>query len=219
MRRHATREDNRLKAFVEGSDSTLSANVLMALILLFVLLPSPADAHMGTGLAGGFVSGFLHPLSGADHMLAMVSVGLWGAFLGRPMVVALPVIFPNMMSIGAGIGMAGIPLPPVELGIAVSVFVLGLMILFAVRAPNIVALAVVALFGLFHGYSHGVELPSAADPVGYSMGFVLCTGLLHVAGIALGGLRNLPSGTRLLRSGGAIIAVFGAMFLKQAIAT
>lgn len=215
MRRHAPREDNRLKPFVEGAAGVFSARVLMALVLLFAILPSPAEAHTGTGLAGGIASGFLHPLTGADHMLAMVSVGLWGAFLGRPMVIALPVIFPNMMAIGAGIGMAGVPLPPVELGIATSVLVLGLMILFAVRAPNAVALAVVALFGLFHGYSHGVELPSAADPVGYSMGFVLCTGLLHVAGIALGSLRSLPLGTPVLRTCGALIAVCGVIFLKQ----
>lgn len=217
MRRPAPREDSHSIAVVEGANAARSAKLLIALVMLFALVPFPAEAHSGTGLAGGFASGFLHPLSGADHMLAMISVGLWGAFLGRPMVIALPVIFPNMMSIGAGIGMAGIPLPPVELGIALSVLVLGLMILFAVRAPNIVALAIVALFGLFHGYSHGVELPSAADPIGYSMGFVLCTGLLHVTGIALGGLRDLPRGATMLRGGGAAIALCGMLFLKQAV--
>ncbi|MEO7277365.1 MAG: HupE/UreJ family protein [Sphingomicrobium sp.] len=187
----------------------------MSLILL-IGAPTAAWAHMGTGLAGGFVSGFSHPLSGADHMLAMISVGLWGAYLGRPLVIALPVIFPNMMAIGAGIGMAGVPLPPVELGIALSVLTLGLMILFAVRAPVWAACAVVAMFGLFHGYSHGVELPSAADPIGYATGFVLCTGLLHVAGIALGSLRGLRFGDIGLRVGGGLIAVCGLFFLVQA---
>ena len=188
--------------------------IVLAMILI-AIVPSAATAHSGTGLAGGFLSGVEHPLSGPDHMLAMVAVGMWGAFLGRPLVVALPVIFPNMMAIGAGIGMAGVPLPPVELGIALSVLMLGLMILFAVRAPVLVACAVVAMFGLFHGYSHGVELPSAADPIGYATGFVLCTGLLHVAGIALGSLRTLRYGNAGLRVGGGVIAACGLFFLVR----
>ena len=188
--------------------------VAVALILL-AAVPSAAAAHSGTGLAGGFLSGVEHPLSGPDHMLAMIAVGLWGAFLGRPLMIALPVIFPNMMAIGAGIGMAGVPLPPVELGIALSVLILGLMILFAVRAPVLVACAVVAMFGLFHGYSHGLELPSAADPIGYATGFVLCTGLLHVAGIALGSLRTLRFGNAGLRVGGGVIAACGLFFLVR----
>ena len=145
-------------------------------------------------------------------MLAMISVGLWGAFLGRPLVYALPMIFPTLMAIGAGMGMVGVPLPPVEIGIALSVLTLGLMILFAVRAPLWVACAIVAMFGLFHGYAHGVELPSAADPIGYSAGFVLCTGLLHLTGIALGLLKGSRAGTLALRGAGGVIAVFGALF-------
>ncbi|WP_309603523.1 HupE/UreJ family protein [Sphingomonas sp.] len=173
---------------------------------------SPAMAHDGTGLAGGFVAGFLHPLSGPDHMLAMISVGLWGAFLGRPLVYALPMIFPTVMVIGAGMGMVGVPLPPVEIGIALSVLTLGLLILFAVRAPLWVACAIVAMFGLFHGYAHGLELPSAADPIGYSTGFVLSTGLLHLTGIALGLLKVSKAGALALRGAGGVIAVFGALF-------
>lgn len=197
------------------TDSLRRCVLIFTMAILLAVVPTSASAHAGTGLAGGFVSGFLHPLSGADHMLAMISVGLWGAFLGRPLIIALPVIFPNMMAIGAGIGMAGFPLPPVELGIALSVLVLGLMILFAVRAPVPVACAVVAMFGLFHGYSHGVELPSAADPIGYATGFVLCTGLLHVAGIALGSLRGWRHGTAALRAGGGFIAACGLLFLVR----
>lgn len=173
---------------------------------------SPAMAHDGTGLAGGFVAGFVHPLSGPDHMLAMISVGLWGAFLGRPLVYALPMIFPTVMVIGAGLGMVGVPLPPVEIGIALSVVTLGLLILFAVRAPLWAACAIVAMFGLFHGYAHGLELPSAADPIGYSTGFVLSTGLLHLTGIALGLLKVSNAGTLALRGAGGVIAVFGALF-------
>lgn len=188
-----------------------------AIFGLLLGLAAPAMAHDGTGLAGGFAAGFVHPLSGLDHMLAMVSVGLWGAFLGRPLVVALPMLFPGAMVIGGAIGMLGVPVPPVEIGIAISVLVLGAMILFAVRAPVLVACAIVTVFALFHGYAHGMELPSAADPVGYSAGFVLCTGLLHLVGIAIGTLRNVPMGTLALRGAGGAIALSGIWFLSGAI--
>ena len=178
---------------------------------------SPASAHMGTGLAGGFTSGFAHPFGGFDHLLAMVSVGLWGAFLGRPLIMALPVIFPAVMAVGGALGIAGVPLPPVEIGIALSVLVLGAMIAGAVRAPVWLACAIVAVFAVFHGYAHGKELPSAADPIGYSLGFVLATGLLHVAGIAIGLLNERPGGAVVTRSLGGLIAVTGLWFLYRAL--
>ncbi len=146
-------------------------------------------------------------------MLAMASVGLWGHFLGRPLIYLLPMVFPIMMAIGAGVGMAGVALPPVELGIAVSVIVLGGLIFGAVRAPVWVACAVVGLFALFHGYAHGIELPSAADPIGYSLGFVLATGSLHVIGIALGSIAALPGGETVLRALGAAVFAVGLYFL------
>jgi urease accessory protein len=183
------------------------------------LLPIPAAAHMGTGLPGGFESGFIHPFSGFDHLLAMVSVGLWGAFLGRPLIYALPVIFPAMMVAGAIMGMFVMPLPPVEIGIALSVLVLGGCIALSVRAPVWAACVIVAIFAVFHGYAHGKELPSAADPVAYSVGFVLATGLLHVSGICLGLLNDLHRGIVVTRSMGGIIAVLGVWFLYRAIGT
>jgi len=182
-----------------------------------LLLSNPAAAHMGTGLPGGFVSGFRHPFSGIDHLLAMISVGLWGAFLGRPLIYALPVIFPAMMVVGAIMGMFVVPLPPVELGIALSVVVLGGGIALSLRAPVWAASIIVAVFALFHGYAHGKELPSAADPVSYSAGFVLATGLLHVAGICLGFLNDLPNGVVATRSMGAVIAAVGIGLLYRAI--
>jgi urease accessory protein len=178
-----------------------------------LLAAPPAWAHDGTGLAGGFVSGFAHPLSGTDHMLAMVAVGLWGAFLGRPLVYLLPVIFPLVMVVGAVLGMVGTPMAPVEPGIALSVLVLGGCIALAVRAPLIVAAGIVGAFAIFHGYAHGRELPSAADPIGYSVGFVLATGLLHVAGIAFGGLKDRRHGAVALRIAGGLIAAVGAALL------
>lgn len=186
-------------------------------ILALLLQADPAFAHAGTGLAGGFVSGFRHPLSGFDHLLAMVAVGLWGAFLGRPLVVALPVIFPTVMAFGAALGMANVPIPPVELGIALSVLLLGAAIAFAFRAPVWLACLVVAVFAIFHGYAHGQELPSAADPLGYATGFVLCTGLLHVAGIGIGLLNDRPGGTRVTRTLGGLVALAGVYFLYSAL--
>jgi urease accessory protein len=181
------------------------------------LLSSPAFAHMGTGLPGGFFSGFLHPFSGLDHLLAMVSVGLWGAFLGRPLIYVLPVVFPAMMVVGAIMGMFSVPMPPVELGIAFSVLVLGGCIALSLKAPVWAASLVVAMFAVFHGYAHGKELPSAADPVSYSAGFVLATGLLHVSGIGLGLLNNRPHGIAVTRSMGGVVAMLGVWFLYQAI--
>lgn len=185
--------------------------------LLLVAAAVPAAAHTGTGLAGGFRSGFLHPLSGFDHLLAMVSVGLWGAFLGRPLIVALPVIFPTVMALGGVLGIAGVPLPPVEIGIALSVLVLGAMIAGKVRAPVWLASLIVAVFAVFHGYAHGRELPSAADPVGYSAGFVLATGLLHVVGIGVGLIADRPGGAAVVRRLGGLVMVAGLWFLWTAL--
>jgi urease accessory protein len=202
-------------AYKENGFAARSAWVLA--VGLGSLLPIPAVAHMGTGLPGGFESGFMHPFSGIDHLLAMVSVGLWGAFLGRPLIYVLPVIFPAMMVAGAIMGMFALPLPPVEIGIALSVLVLGGCIALPVKAPVWAACIVVGIFAVFHGYAHGKELPSAADPIAYSVGFVLATGLLHVSGICLGLLNDLRRGIVVTRSMGGIIAVVGVWFLIRAI--
>lgn len=186
--------------------------------LLALAVATPALAHGDEGLAGGFLTGFLHPLSGPDHLLAMVAVGLWGAFLGRPLLVLLPMLFPAVMAIGGAIGMAGVPFPPVELGIALSVLVLGGAIALGWRAPVAVAAILVTLFALFHGYAHGNELPSIADPIAYSVGFVVATGLLHVAGILLGFLNARAAGVKATRAIGALIALSGVYFLYRAVA-
>jgi urease accessory protein len=186
--------------------------------LVVLLAATPAAAHTGTGLPGGFVSGFMHPLSGFDHMLAMVSVGLWGAFLGRPLVFALPVIFPTVMAFGGLLAMLGVHLPPVEIGIAISVLVLGGVIAAAYVAPVWLACVIVAIFAIFHGYAHGKELPSAADPIGYSVGFVLATGLLHVVGIGIGTIHDRKGGMLVVRGLGGAIALCGCFFLYKAIA-
>jgi urease accessory protein len=147
----------------------------------------------------------------------MVSVGLWGAFLGRPLIYLLPVIFPVVMAGGAVLAMVGVHLPPVEVGIALSVLMLGGCIALAARALVWAASLIVATFALFHGYVHGKELPSAADPVGYSAGFVLATGLLHVLGIGIGTVNNRPGGVAATRTGGGLVAPAGAWFLYKAL--
>jgi len=161
----------------------------------------------------------MHPLSGIDHLLAMIAVGIWGAFLGQPLIYVLPIVFPTMMVVGAVLGMFAVPLPPVEIGIASSVLMLGSCIALAIKPPIWAACLVVALFAIFHGDAHGKELPSAADPVRYSAGFVVATGLLHVSGIALGSLTARPIGVVATRSLGGLIAIGGAWFLLRAIAT
>lgn len=181
-----------------------------------VLAAAPAHAHAATGLQGGFIAGFLHPLTGPDHLLAMVAVGLWGAILGRPLLYALPVVFPMVMAAAGVAAIAGLMLPAVELGIALSVAVLGAAIALNWSPPPWLAIAVVAWFALFHGWAHGAELPSMADPVDYSTGFVTATGLLHLSGIAIGTIDHWPGGRLILRVLGGLVLVCGLWFAAQA---
>ena len=180
---------------------------------LLLAAASVAQGHEGGGLAGGFYSGFLHPILGWDHVAAMVAVGLWGAFLGSPAIWILPVVFPLVMAIGGALGVAGVPLPAVETGIATSAVVLGAMVALAARPPLWVAAVIVAAFAVFHGHAHGTELPAAANPLAFSLGFVIATGLLHLSGIAFGLLARWPPGRVAVRAGGGLIAIAGVGFL------
>jgi urease accessory protein len=179
------------------------------------MLALPAIAHPQTGVALGFKSGFLHPLSGLDHILAMVSVGIWGSQLGKPAIWLLPVTFPMVMAFGGVLGFRGVPLPDVEVGVALSAPVLGLMIALSARPPLWIAAVIVGIFALFHGYAHGKELPHAAQPLAFGMAFVLATGMLHAFGISLGTLHQWASGARVLRLLGAGI-VCASIFLVSA---
>lgn len=187
------------------------------LIGLFLLAAAPAWAHTEDGVAGGFVSGFLHPIAGWDHVIAMLAVGLWGAFLGLPALWLLPVVFPLVMALGGVLGVMGVPLPGVEVGIALSAVVLGAMVALAARSPLWVAAVIVGAFAIFHGHAHGTELPQSASPIAYSLGFVVATGSLHAVGIALSLLNRLPGGQWLVRAGGAVIALLGVRFLVGAL--
>lgn len=190
---------------------TTTRTVIIA--LLFLLAADAALAHEAEGFAGGFVSGLLHPLFGPDHVVAMVAVGLWGAFLGMPAIWLLPVVFPLVMALGGAAGVAGVPLPAVEAGIGASALVLGAMVALAARPPLWVAAVIVGVFAVFHGHAHGTELPHAANPLAYSAGFVISTGLLHLSGIALGLAARWRAGRVAIRAGGGAIALAGAGFL------
>ena len=185
---------------------------ILAVAAIVALAPVPALAHMESGPLGGFQSGFIHPIVGADHLLAMLAVGIWGAQMGGRNVWTLPVTFPLIMAAGGILGMSGIALPNVELGIALSVFVLGLAIAFAWKAPEWAALLLIAGFAVFHGHAHGTELPTAVDAASYAVGFVVATGLIHVIGIGIGLLLDRPWEGRLSQALGGVIAFIGVYF-------
>lgn len=177
-----------------------------------------ALAHAQTGVAGGLISGLLHPVLGIDHLVAMVAVGLWGAILGAPAIWILPITFPLVMALGAVAGVAGVALPGVEIGIAASALALGAAVVARARPPMWAAAVLVGFFALFHGHAHGTEIPAASNPLAYGVGFVVATGLLHVAGILIGLLVRWPAGLLVVRSCGALIAGIGAWFLAGALA-
>jgi urease accessory protein len=189
-----------------------------AALAILALSPATALAHAEKGMAAGFVSGFRHPLSGWDHILAMVAVGLWGAELGAPAIWILPVTFPMMMAFGGFLGLVGMPLPGVEIGIALSAIILGVAVAVEAKPKLPVAMAIVAVFAIFHGYAHGSELAPGTSALAYSIGFVVATGGLHGVGIAIGLLHNRPAGRRIVRLAGAAVAAAGGFFLWRAIA-
>lgn len=184
-----------------------------AALTLALLAAGPAFAHTGAGDAGGFASGFLHPMLGPDHVIAMVAVGLWGVFLGAPEIWVLPIVFPLVMALGGAFGMIGVPLPAVETGIALSAVVLGLCVAFTLKPPLPVAAVIVGAFAIFHGYAHGTEMPEASSALSYALGFVIATGLLHLAGILFGSLARWDAGRMAVRTAGGLIALAGGAFL------
>ena len=189
---------------------------LVALVAA-VLAPAAALAHAEVHTGGGFVAGFLHPISGLDHVVAMVAVGLWGAVLGPPALWVLPLAFPPVMALGGLLALLGMPLPGVEVGIALSGLVMGVMVLFELRPPLWLAALIVASFAVFHGHAHGAELPADANAMLYSLAFVIATGLLHLVGILLGEARRWPAGRVLVRLAGAGVALVGLWFLQRAL--
>lgn len=171
-----------------------------------------AHAHTGVSDTHGFMSGFAHPVGGLDHILAMVMVGLFAAQLGRRAVWLVPMSFVTLMALGGVLGLAGVTVPFFELGIGLSVVVLGAVVAIRMRAAVPVAMALVGFFAVFHGYAHGSEMPENAAGFAYGVGFLTATALLHAVGIGLGSAIGAGSGRRaqlLIRSVGASVAVIG----------
>ena len=185
---------------------------------LLLFTPASAYAHIQQGAAGGFLTGFLHPISGLDHVLAMVAVGLWGAQLGAPAIWVLPVAFPLVMAMGGMLGLIGVPVPGIEHGIAASAILLGAAVLFEVRASLVMTALLIGVFAIFHGHAHGTELPPGQSALLYSMGFVFATGCLHALGIGIGAVHRWTWGQKLLRAAGAAVAVGGVFFMWKALA-
>ncbi len=182
------------------------------------MLPTSLFAHTSHGTFG-FSSGFTHPVLGLDHLLAMLSVGMLSAQMGGRAIWTIPATFVAFMLVGGILGMIGVPLFSVEIGIAISVLVLGLAIAADKKIPVLLAMVGVGFFALFHGHAHGEEMPSSAQPFLYALGFILGTTLIHLAGVAIGWTANrIPRATTILRFGGAFIALLGFFFLFQACA-
>ena len=187
-------------------------------LLLILLQAQTAFAHAQQGAAAGLLTGLAHPVSGLDHVLAMVAVGLWGAQLGAPAIWGLPVAFPMMMAMGGMLGLMGVPIPGIEYGIAASAIVLGVAVTLEVRASLILTALLVGIFAIFHGHAHGTELPPGQSALAYSMGFVIATGCLHAVGIGIGTVHGRSWGRKLLRAAGVAVAAGGVFFLWKAVA-
>lgn len=198
---------------------TRPSRALPALAAL-LLLPTVAVAHTGVGGASGFAHGFGHPLTGLDHVLAMVMVGVLAWQLGGRALWLVPGTFVAVMALGGAVGAAGLGLPLVEIGIALSVVVLGAIVAFDVRPPVAAAAAIVGVFAVFHGHAHGAEMPGDAGGLAYGAGFMIATAVLHLAGIAAGfaiAALGRRVGPALVRSVGAVSVLGGVALLTGAL--
>jgi len=184
-------------------------------LFLLLLVPGIAHAHAGTGVAGSWAHGLLHPLAGLDHLCAMVAVGLWAVQTGGRALWLLPLTFVGVMALGSLLGMVALPpVAGVETGILMSLLVPGVLIAAAIRLPLAASLALVASFALFHGYAHGAEMPPDASGLRYALGFMLTTAALHLSGIGMA--RWLDGTAHRMRLAGAAIAAFGGVFYLAA---
>ena len=175
--------------------------------VLVMLFPSLVHAHVGVGPTSGLLSGFTHPVTGLDHLCAMVAVGLWAAQCGGRAIWLVPAVFVAVMAVGGTLGMAAVSIPFVEPGIIASVMVLGLLIAAALRLPLVASALLVGLFALFHGHAHGTEMPATAAGLAYAVGFIAATACLHLFGIGLGlGAQRWGSAQLVRFAGGAIVA-------------
>ena len=185
-------------------------------VLALCLAPTAAVAHVGVGSTSGFVHGFMHPMSGLDHQLALILVGLFAYQLGGRALWLVPLTFVSVMALGGFLGVMGVPIPFVEVGIALSVVLLGAIVAIGVRAPLAVAMGAVGLFAIFHGHAHGSEMPLDASGLEYGVGFMLATAVLHAVGIGIGFLIGMSSktfGNNVYRIAGGLASVAGVALL------
>jgi urease accessory protein len=185
-------------------------------LMASLLASSAAQAHLGIGDTNGFGHGFAHPLSGLDHVLAMVAVGLFAAHLGGRALWLVPLSFVSMMMVGGALGVAGVRLPFAEIGIGLSVVVLGIAVAASYDMATAFAMALVGFFAIFHGHAHGTEMPASASGLAYGAGFVLATATLHAIGIGIGLLIGKMSelhGRRVLQAAGSAMALAGVAIL------
>ena len=191
------------------------SRIALLAALAFAVATGPALAHPGLDHAVGFGHGFAHPFGGADHVLAMVAVGLLAAQLGGRSLWALPAAFLSMMAVGGALGLAGLAVPFVEAGIALSIVAFGAAIALKLRAPVALATAFVGAFAVFHGYAHGTEMPETLSGLTYGAGFMAATAILHAAGIRLGVLLARLSAPRLVQTAGGGMAVAGLVLVAK----
>ena len=182
--------------------------------LLLSLIPSTVYAHDGSNLPfGGFLSGLIHPVLGTDHFLAMLSVGILSAQIGGRAIWTVPATFVGVMAVGGALGLIGPGFQFIELGIAFSLIILGIVIAAERRLAIGVAMTAVGVFATFHGYAHGTEVPQTAEPFLYALGFLTGTALIHILGVIIGDIaKHYESGKLILRGGGALVSIIGLLF-------
>ena len=187
--------------------------------LLVMLMPSLAYAHVTTDMGSGFMAGLTHPLFGLDHLLAMLSVGIVSTQLKNKYAIwTLPATFVCVMAIGGAIGMSGFKTGGTEVGIALSVIILGTSIFFGSKLPPLVIYAFVAFFGMCHGYAHGAEMPEQAEAMLFAVGFMVTTATIHLAGVSIGLFStHITQGLEYLRFAGGVTAGMGVQFLLTAL--
>ncbi len=195
-------------AFIQNSRNSMKQTISKFLVL-FLFLPGIALAHTGIGQSTGFMHGFGHPIGGADHVLAMVAVGLWAAQIGGRALWVVPCTFVGVMVLGGVLGVTGVPVPCVDAGILVSILILGVLIAGAFKLHLVYSGIIVGMFAIFHGHAHGAEMPNSISAASYVVGFALATAMLHLAGIGLGMLMQKTNLQTVRRVAGGSIALSG----------
>ena len=187
----------------------------IVLVLAAGLIPSVVYAHDGSNVPfGGFLSGLVHPVLGYDHLLAMLSVGILSAQIGGRAIWTVPATFVGVMAVGGALGLIDIGLTSTEFGIAASLVLLGAIIAAERSLPVRLAMLGVGFFAIFHGYAHGTEMPTTAEPALYALGFLTGTALIHIAGVIIGDIaKHYERGKVFLRVGGGLIALVGVLFI------